>query len=31
MDEDIAVENARPINRVAVSDLYPNGVTADDL
>lgn len=29
--EDIAVPNARPFNWVSIDDVYPNGVTPDDL
>ena len=29
--EDTSVEHASPFNWVSVSDVYPNGVTADDL
>ena len=29
--DDPAVENARPLNWQSIDDVYPNGVTADDL
>lgn len=30
-NEEVGVENARPFNWVHIDDVYPNGVTADDL